>query len=152
MISGEVATTGESLAKRKAYMRSVYSFETEPKRPRSSISITFSNEDLKSSQIPHDNLVVILVVIANFKVNKRSWLAAVVHQIFHSMRLFQKMILPSDCLTLAKSPMYGFIEESIVPKGTFTLSVIIRTHPRQITMMIYFLGLTILQNGPGSHV
>lgn len=70
VISREALARGEISAKRKAYIRSIYSVKTKPKKPCSSISITFLDEDLKGIQTLYDDPVMVLIVITNFEVRK----------------------------------------------------------------------------------
>lgn len=58
------------MAKKKAYIRSVYSAKIEPKKPHFSLLITYLDEDLKGIQTPNEDPVVVLVVIAKFEVWK----------------------------------------------------------------------------------
>lgn len=78
--------------------------------------------------MPHNDLVVVLVVIVNFEVQKilvdsGSAVDILVYQ------TFQKMKLPLDGLILAKSPLYVVTRESVIFEGTITLPILIRTYP-----------------------
>lgn len=70
MISDGGTVEGESSAKMKAYIRSIYNVKTKLKKPYSSLSITLSNEDFKGIQTLYDDPVVVSVVIFNFEVQK----------------------------------------------------------------------------------
>lgn len=95
MISRGATVGEESSAKRKVYIRSVHSVKTKPNRPYSSLLITLSNEDFKGIQTHHNDLVAVLVVIANFE----TWKILVdsgsaVDILFY--KTFQRMKLPLD--------------------------------------------------------
>lgn len=66
MIFGGLAAGGESSVKRKAYLRSIHNVEVKPKKPRSSLLITFLENNLEGIHIPHNDPVVVSAVIANF--------------------------------------------------------------------------------------
>lgn len=64
------AFRGDSNASIRAYAHSLYNISFEQKWAKTSEPITFSNKDLRWIHTPHDDVVVIFVVIANFKVQK----------------------------------------------------------------------------------
>ena len=75
MIYGGFSGGGESSSARKAHIRSFRSGETlevqaMSKLPRLDTTITFSNADLEGCQHPHDDPLVIRVVVANKTVHK----------------------------------------------------------------------------------
>ena len=75
MISWRFAGGEESSSARKAHMPSIRSGETleiqsVSKLPRLDTTITFSDSDMESCQHPHDDPLVIRVVIANKTVHR----------------------------------------------------------------------------------
>ena len=75
MISGEFVGGGESSATRKVHLRSirpgeVMEVQAVSKLPRLDTSITFSDSDLEGCQHPHDDPLVIRVVMANKMVHR----------------------------------------------------------------------------------
>ena len=75
MISGGFAGGGESISVRKAHLLSIRSGEIAEvqavsKLPRLDTSITFSDLDLEGCQHPHDDPLVILVVVANKTIHR----------------------------------------------------------------------------------
>ena len=75
MISEGFAEGGEFSSARKAHLRSFKPGETLEvqavfKLPRLDTTITFSDTDLEGFQHPHDNPLVIRVVVANKKVHR----------------------------------------------------------------------------------
>ena len=70
VISGGFAGGGESSSARKAHLRSIRSGEVMEvqavsKLPRLDTAITFSDSDLEGCQLPHNDPLVIRVVVAN---------------------------------------------------------------------------------------
>ena len=75
MISEEFASGGESSSARKAHLRSFRLGETlevqvVSKLPRLDTTITFSDADLEGCQHPHDDPLVIRVMVANKTVHR----------------------------------------------------------------------------------
>ena len=75
MISGGFAGEGESSSARKAHLHSIKSGETleiqaVSKLPQLDTTITFSDSDMEGCQHPHDDPLVIRVVIANKTVHR----------------------------------------------------------------------------------
>ena len=75
MISGGFAGGGESSLARKAHLRSIRSAEigeiqAVSKQPNLDTSITFSDSDLEGCQHPHDDPLVIRVIVANKTVHR----------------------------------------------------------------------------------
>ena len=75
MISGGFTGGRESSSARKAHMRSIRSGETLEiqdisKLPRLDTTITFSDSDMEGCQHPHDDPLVIRVVVANKTIHR----------------------------------------------------------------------------------
>ena len=75
MIFGGFADGGESSSARKAHLRSIISGETlevhaVSKLPRLDTTITFSDSDMEGCQHPHDDPLVIRIVMANKTVHR----------------------------------------------------------------------------------
>ena len=75
MISRGFAGGGESSSARKAHLRSIKSREVMEvqavsKLPRLNTTITFSDSDLEGCQHPHDDPLVIRVVVANKTIHR----------------------------------------------------------------------------------
>ena len=75
MISGGFAGGGESSSARKAHLRSIRSTEmgeihAVSKLPRLDTTITFSDSDLEGCQHPHDDPLVVRVIVANTTVHR----------------------------------------------------------------------------------
>ena len=75
MISGGLVGGGESSSARKAHLRSIRSGEVMEvqavsKQPQIDTAITFSDSDLEGCQHPHDDPLVIRVVVANKMIHR----------------------------------------------------------------------------------
>ena len=75
MISGGFVEGGESSSVQKAHLRSIISGETleiqvVSKLPRLDTTITFSDSDLEGCQHPHDDPLVIRVIVANKTIHR----------------------------------------------------------------------------------
>lgn len=79
--------------------------QSPPKRPHYNQPITFSNKDLKDVHTPHDDLLVVTVVVANFEVQKTLIDTSGLVDIL-LYETFLKMKLPQEQLIPAKSPLY----------------------------------------------
>lgn len=67
VIAGGIVARGHFNALKKAYVRAVYNINSEHKRVGTYKQIIFSYEDLRGIQSPHDDVVLISVVVANFE-------------------------------------------------------------------------------------
>ena len=92
MISGGFAGDKESSSARKAHLRSIRSggtleIQAISKLPRLDTTITFSDSDMEGCQHPHDDPLVIRVIVANKKKSTGSsltmevWLTSSSHQL-----------------------------------------------------------------------
>ena len=75
VISGGFAGAGESSSARKAHLHNIISGEAlelqvVSKLPRLDTTITFSNSNMEGFQHPHDDPLVIRVVVANKTIHK----------------------------------------------------------------------------------
>ena len=127
VISGGFVGDGDSNSVKKAHLRSFRSGETlkvqaVSKLPRLDTTITFSNANLEGCQHPHDDLLVIRVIVANKTVHRvlidnRSS----VDIIFGSA--FEKMGIGREKLEPVNAYLRGFSGERILQQGN---SVVIK--------------------------
>ena len=112
VISGGFAGGGESSSARKAHLRSIRSGEVievqaVSKLPRLDIAITFSYSDLEGCQHPHNDPLVIKVVVANKTIH---WVlvdnGSSADIIFAPT--FDKMGIEREKLELASTHLRGF--------------------------------------------
>ena len=143
MISEGFIGGGESSSARKAHLRSFISRETlevqaVSKLPRLDTTITFSDADMEDCQHPHDDPLVIKVVVAN-KIVHRVLIdnGTSANIIFASA--FDKMGIGREKLELVNAHLRGFSGEKVLPLGSVQLVLTLGDPPCQATSTIKFL-------------
>ena len=125
VISGGFVGGGESSSARKAHLRSFRSRETlevqaVSELPRLDTAITFLDADLEGCQHPHDDPLVIRVVVAN----------KIVHKVLIDNRsstdiifasTFDKMGIGREKLESVNAHLRGFSGERVLPLGLIQL-------------------------------
>ena len=125
MISGGFAGGGESSSAMKAHLRSIRSGEVMEvqavsKLPRLDTAITFSDSDLEGYQHPHDDPLVIRVVVANKTIHRVLVdNGSSVDIIFASA--FDKMGIIREKLEPVSTHLRGFFGEKVLPLGSIQL-------------------------------
>ena len=119
MISKGFAEGGESSSARKAHLRSFRSGETlevqaVSKLPRLDTTITFSDTDLEGCEHPHDDPLVIRVVVANKTVH-----GSLVNIIFAST--FDKRGIGREKMESVNAHLRGFCGEKVLSLGSVQL-------------------------------
>ncbi|XP_059654529.1 uncharacterized protein LOC132301280 [Cornus florida] len=148
VIAGGCAGGGESSSARKAYARRMRSSSEvcevgvqiqHRKMPRlGDPIITFSDEDMKDVQQPHDDPLVVTMMIANY--NTRRILVdngSSADIIF--LDAFSKMKIGKEKLRPTRSPLVGFTGDKVYPLGAVIFLVTAGTSPKQVTVMVNFL-------------
>ena len=143
VIFGGFVGGGESSSARKAHLRSLKSRETlevqaVSKLPRLDTTITFSNVDLEGYQHPHDDQLVIRVVVANKTIHKvlvDNGNSADI--IFASA--FDKMGIRNEKLEPVNAHLRGFSGEKVLPLGSVQLVLTLGDPPCLATTMTKFL-------------
>ena len=143
MISEGFTGGGESSSARKAHLRNIKSGETlevqaVSKLPQLDTTITFSNSYMEGCQHPHDDQLVIRVVMANKKVHRvliDNESSADI--IFASM--FDKMGIGREKLEQINSHLLGFSGEKVLLLGSVQLVLTLGDPPCQATTTIKFL-------------
>ncbi|XP_017250759.1 uncharacterized protein LOC108221388 [Daucus carota subsp. sativus] len=139
MVFGGPTAAGTSNNSRKAYAREVMSIVGEPpKRAKIDYAMAFDNVDLEKVKFPHDDPLVITLVIGNSSV-KRGLVdnGASVDILFYDA--YEKMGYSDTQLTPSDMPIYGFNNVETKIKGMIQLPVTMGTEPRQATCMLNFL-------------
>ena len=143
MISGGFAGGGESSSSRKAHLRSIRSAEIGDiqaisKLSRQNTSITFSDSDLEGCQHPHDDPLVVRVVVANKTVHRVLVdNGSSVDIIFASA--FDKMGIGREKLEPVNTHLRGFSREKVLPLGSIQLVLTLGETPCQVTTTARFL-------------
>ncbi|KAK3037261.1 hypothetical protein RJ639_029673 [Escallonia herrerae] len=137
---------GGSLGRaRKAYAREVYITSQPPDKKSKTVplaAITFSDEDSKDIQTPHDDPLVITVRAGNFDV-KRVLIdnGSSAEILFYDV--FKKMNIPTDRLQKMDTPLYGFSNHPVVAEGIIALPVAIGTPPAQANFILDFVVVKV---------
>ena len=101
-------------------------------------AITFTDKDVERIHHPHDDAIVITLLITDYTTRKvivdNGSLANILYY-----PAFQQMRLGRDQLRLVNSPLVGFSGMKVQPIGTVTLSVVVGAYPQQVTKDMNFL-------------
>ena len=101
-------------------------------------AITFTDEDVARIHHPHDDAIVITLLIANYTTRRvlvdNVSLANILYY-----PTFQQMNLGRDQLHPVHSPLVGFGGMKVQPVGTITLLVVVGAYPQQVTRNVNFL-------------
>ena len=143
VISEGFAGGGESSSARKAHLRSIRSAEmgeiqAVSKLPRLDNTITFSDSDLEGCQHPHDDPLVVRVIVANTTVHRvliDNGSSADI--IFASA--FEKMGIGREKLEPVNTHLRGFSGEKVLPLGSIQLVLTLGEPPCQATTTARFL-------------
>ena len=143
VISGGFVGGGESSSTRKAHLRSFRSGETlevqaVSKLPRLDTTITFSDADLEGCQHPHDDPLVIRVVIANKTVHRVLINNGSSTDIIFTLA-FDKMGIGREKLEPVNAHLRGFSGERVLPLGLVQLVLTLGDPPFQATTTTKFL-------------
>ncbi|GAV59860.1 LOW QUALITY PROTEIN: hypothetical protein CFOL_v3_03391, partial [Cephalotus follicularis] len=141
-ISGGVAFGGDHKNARKAYGRQSLAVQQVPHSKRLKTGgdeevITFSEADYEGVRLPHDDLVVVTLLVELFTM-KRILIDSCSADILYKYTFDQLRIL-ADQLKPVKTPLVGFTGETIHPLGSINLSVVAGTAPCQTQVEMTFL-------------
>ena len=110
----------------------VQSVQLSGRSPRASSTneqaIIFTDEDAKRIHHPHDDAIVITLLIANYTTRRVLVDNGSSTDILY-YPTFQQMRLGRDQLCLVNSPLVGFGGMKVQPVGTISLSVVVGTYP-----------------------
>ena len=148
MISGGFAGGGESSSTRKAHLRIIISggtleVQAISKLPRLDTTITFLDSDMEGCQHPHDDPIVIRVVVANQIIHRvlvdNGSLANI---IFASA--FDKIGIGREKLEPVNTYLRGFSGERVLPLGSTQLVLTLGDPPCQAKTTARFLIVAAL--------
>ncbi len=109
-----------------------------PKRQRTSEAISFSDEDLEGVETPHDDVVVISMIVNKFDVKRvlvdNGSSANVLY--YHA---YQKMGSTGSQLRRINAPLVGFTGNSVPVEGEVSFLVTVGLAPRESTVRTDFL-------------
>ena len=133
----------ESSSARKAHLRSIKSGETlevqsVSKLPRLDTTITFSDSDMEGCQHPHDDPLMIKVVVANKTIHRvlidNGSSADIIF-----VSAFDKMVIRRKKLEPVNACLRGFSGERVLPLGSIQLVLTLGDPPCQATTTVRFL-------------
>ncbi|XP_058189394.1 uncharacterized protein LOC131306978 [Rhododendron vialii] len=144
VIHGGFAGGGESSHARKAHLRKLRTEEylevNTIDRPskiqkKEEIPIIFSEEDLKGIQIPHDDPLVITIVIANY-LTRRVLIDSGSSADILYLHAYDQLKVERERLRPMASPLVGFAGTPVYPAGQIALPITMGEEKSQITRMI----------------
>ena len=99
--------------------------------------ITFTDEDARRLHHPHDDAIVITLMIANYTttrvlIDNGSLADILYYPAFQQMRINKELLRPVNM------PLIGFGEMKILPVGTISLPVVVGSYPRKINKEVNF--------------
>ena len=108
-------------------------------------AISFTNEDVERIHHPHDDAIVITLLITDYTtrrvlVDNGSSVDILYDPAFQQMRLGQDKLRP------VCSPLIGFGGMKVQPVATITLLVVVGSYPQQITKEVNFLVVDCLSD------
>ncbi|GAV69103.1 hypothetical protein CFOL_v3_12604, partial [Cephalotus follicularis] len=100
--------------------------------------ITFSEADYEGVRLPHDDPVVVTLLVELFTMKRILIDNGSSADILYK-NAFDQLRIPADQLKPVKTPLVGFAGETIHPLGSINLSVVAGTAPRQTQVEMTFL-------------
>ncbi|GAV87002.1 hypothetical protein CFOL_v3_30428, partial [Cephalotus follicularis] len=100
--------------------------------------ITFSEADYEGVRLPHDDPVVVTLMVELFTMKRILIDSGSSADILYK-HAFDQLRIPADQLKPVKTPLVGFTGETIHPLGSINLSVVAGTAPRQTQVETTFL-------------
>ena len=126
------SSTGQSSRSRKTYLKVVHNvqlFGRSPKtRTTNEQAITLTDEDAARIHHPHDNAIVITLLIADYTTRRVLVDNGSSADILY-YPAFQQMNLERDQLRSVHSPLVGFGGMKVQPVGTIMLPVVVGAYP-----------------------
>ncbi|GAV89056.1 hypothetical protein CFOL_v3_32476, partial [Cephalotus follicularis] len=100
--------------------------------------ISFSEADYEGVRLPHDDPVVVTLLVELFTMKRILIDNGSSANILYK-HAFDQLRIPADQLKPVKTPLVGFAGETIHPLGSINLSVVAGTAPRQTQVEMTFL-------------
>ncbi|XP_077222187.1 uncharacterized protein LOC143856030 [Tasmannia lanceolata] len=135
---GGPAVGGTSSAARKAYARQVNAVHTSHKKLIVENEISFSDVDLDNLILPHDDALVITMLVANWELKKILVDNGSSTDILY-YHAFKQMMIGDERLKPANSDLFGFSGEIVKAEGQIELPVLVGEPPHQVFAMVNFL-------------
>ena len=135
-------STGQTSKSKKTYLKVVQNVQLSRRSPKTKgidePTISFTDEEAERIHHPHDDAIVITLLIADYitrkvLVDNGSSTDILYYPAFLQMRLGRDLLRP------ACSSLIGFGGMKVQPVGTVTLPVVVGSYPQQITKSVNFL-------------
>ena len=131
MLGGSL--TGQSSRSKKTYLKVVQNVQLSGRSPKTRTpdeqAITFTDEDASRIHHPHDDAIVITLLIADYSTRRVLVDNGSSADILY-YPAFQQMNLGREQLRLMHSPLIGFGGMKVQPVGTISLPVVVGAYPR----------------------
>ena len=135
-------STGQSSKTRKTYLKVLQNIQLYGRSPKTrnldEQAITFTDKDAARIHHPHDDAIVISLLIADYSTKRVLVDNGSSADILYYLA-FQQMNLGRDQLRPMHSPLVNFGRMKVQPIGTITLLVVVGAHPQQVTRNVNFL-------------
>ena len=134
--------TGQSSRSKKTYLKVVQNIQLSGQSPKTRTldeqAITFTDKDASKIHHPHDDAIVITLLIADYStrrvlVDNGSSADILYYPAFQQMNLGQEQLRP------VHSPLVGFGGMKVQPVSTISLPVVVGAYPQQVTRNVNFL-------------
>ncbi|XP_077232280.1 uncharacterized protein LOC143868152 [Tasmannia lanceolata] len=147
VIAGGLASGGPTITGQKAYAAQIHAVEAPAKKLRldstdSEEQIVFTKKDYDDVHLPHDDAIVVRLIIANFNVSKVMIDTGNSVNILH-YNAFKEMHLELYRLTPVEWSISRFFSGSIRIEGRIDLPVTFGTESHQKTIMQTFLVVKV---------
>nr|XP_023894646.1 uncharacterized protein LOC112006593 [Quercus suber] len=139
-ITGGPSTGGSFRSLKKSYQRQTNSVHSMPpsKQQQTNQGMYFSEEDARRVKQPHDDLLVIMIMIEGFNtrrvlVDNGSSADIIYLSAFQQLKVDPKRLRPFEL------PLVSFSGDRVYPRGIVTLTVTAGSYPLQVTNKHNFL-------------
>ena len=125
--------TGQLSKSKKTYLKVEQNVQLSGRSPKTRTpdeqAITFTDEDASRIHHPHDDAIIITLLIADYSIRRVLVDNGSSTDILY-YPAFQQMNLGRDQLRPVHSPLVGFGGMKVQPVGTITLPVVVGAHPK----------------------
>ena len=139
-IIGGPSTRGSCRSLKRSHQRQVNSIHgiPPPKQRRTERDILFSKEDARGVKQPHNDPLVIMLMIEGFNTRRVLVDNGSSTNIIY-LFAFQQLKVDPKRFRLLESPFVSFSEDKVYPRGIIILMVIAGSYPLQVTNRHNFL-------------
>ena len=135
-------SAGQTSNSKKTYLKVVQNVQLSGRSPKTrgidEPTISFTDEEAKRIHHPHDDAIIITLLIADYTTRRVLVDDGSSANILY-YPAFQQMRLGPDLLRPACSSLIGFGGMKMQPIGTVTLPIVVGSYPKQVTKSVNFL-------------